>query len=100
MICHLPCLPRAMARANHPDKNPLPQARAAFLAGQAAYERLLSGAAGGQGPQKFPGPAAEQYYKCSSPFESNQWYSPAHSRSISWPLSIQQRGKYLTQLTT
>jgi len=40
-----------MARANHPDKNPLPQAKAAFLAGQAAYERLLTGAAGGQGPQ-------------------------------------------------
>jgi len=48
---HLQNMRRAMARANHPDKNPHPQARSAFIAGQAAYERLVSGAAGSQGPQ-------------------------------------------------
>jgi hypothetical protein len=49
LLPHL--LLRNMARANHPDKNPRPEARATFLAGQAAYERLVSGSSGDQGPQ-------------------------------------------------
>ena len=40
---------RSMARKYHPDKNP--EGRSVFLQVQRAYERLLAGAAGGQGPQ-------------------------------------------------
>ncbi|KAG1680438.1 hypothetical protein FOA52_015531 [Chlamydomonas sp. UWO 241] len=44
---------RVAARKYHPDKNPDPGAREAFLRVQLAYERLQAGTRGGQGPQAW-----------------------------------------------